>query len=110
MPFSGSAVFLFHLFYISKMFPFEDSFHPGTQTNKISLRVRLGEQGRVGHKDRAVFGMKLLNTQCGVGRCARKSPIMKPENALKEPSKKIHQSQTQPLIIMPAGALIQMGS
>ena len=31
MPFSASAVFLFHLFHIGKTFPFEDFFHPGKQ-------------------------------------------------------------------------------
>ena len=35
------------------------------------------------HEDHAVFGQKLLNTQHGVGRCARKSPIMKWANSLK---------------------------
>ena len=43
--------------------------------------------GRVGHGGHAVFGQKLLNTQCGVGRCAGKSLIMKWVNTLKESSK-----------------------
>ena len=30
-----------------------------------------------------VFGQKLLNTQCGVDRCARKSPITKQAKALR---------------------------
>ena len=30
-----------------------------------------------GHGGHAIFGQKLLNTQCSVGRCACKSPIMK---------------------------------
>ena len=30
----------------------------------------------------AVFGQKLLNTQCGAGRCAHKSPIIKWANVL----------------------------
>ena len=34
------------------------------------------------------FGQKLLNTQCGVGRYSRKSPIMKWSNPLKESSRK----------------------
>ena len=34
-----------------------------------------------------LFGQKLLNTQCGVGRCTYKSPILKWANALKESSK-----------------------
>ena len=42
----------------------------------------------MGHWDHAVLGQKWLNTQCGEGRCARKSPIMKWANALKESSKK----------------------
>ena len=33
------------------------------------------------------MGQKLLNTQCSVGRCTRKSPIMKWANTLKESSK-----------------------
>ena len=32
--------------------------------------------GRVGRRDHAGFGQKLLNMQCGVSRCARKSLIM----------------------------------
>ena len=40
MLFSASAVFLFHLFYISKMFPFEDFSSRGA---KNSLRVRSGD-------------------------------------------------------------------
>ena len=43
--------------------------------------------GRVRYGGHAIFGQKLLNTQCSVGRCARKSPIMKWANALKESSK-----------------------
>ena len=35
----------------------------------------------------ADFGQKLLNTQCGMGRCAHKSPIMKQANVLKESQK-----------------------
>ena len=37
------------------------------------------EGGAQGH---AVFAQKLLNTQCGVGRYAHKSPIMKWANVL----------------------------
>ena len=35
MPFSASALFLFHLFHISKMFPFEDFFSP-RETKKVT--------------------------------------------------------------------------
>ena len=37
--------------------------------------------------------------QHGVGRCAHKSPIMKRANTLKESSKKIYQSQREPLTV-----------
>ena len=33
MPFSASAIFLFHFFHVSKMFPLEEFFHPGKQKN-----------------------------------------------------------------------------
>ena len=36
------------------------------------------------HRGHDVFGQKLLNTQHSVGRCTRKSPIMKWADALKE--------------------------
>ena len=41
----------------------------------------------------AVFGQKLLNTQHGVGRCARKSPIMKWANMSKESSEKLTEAE-----------------
>ena len=80
MPFSASAVFLFCLFLIGKMFPFENFFHPGKQ-KKVTwgdLRWMRGFRGY------AVFGQKLLNTQHGVGRYTCKSPILKWANVLKE--------------------------
>ena len=43
VPFSASAVFLFHLFHVSKTFLFEDIFHPGKQTKKKMLGVKSGE-------------------------------------------------------------------
>ena len=73
--------FSFHLFYIGKMFPFEDFFIQGNKKN-----VDWGEiwwLGRVGDRGHAIFGQKLLNTQHGVGRCVCKSPIMKWANTLK---------------------------
>ena len=33
--------------------------------------------GKVGHGGHGIFGPRLLNTRCGVGRCAPKSPIIK---------------------------------
>ena len=41
----------------------------------------------------AVFGQKLLNIQCDVGRCALKSPIMNWANVLKESSKKFTEAE-----------------
>ena len=43
MPFSASAIVclficLFHLFHISKTFPFEDTSHPGKQTKLFKAR------------------------------------------------------------------------
>ena len=49
---------------------------------------KTGWIGRVGLGGHYVFGQKLLNTQCNVGRCARKSPILKWANSLKESSNK----------------------
>ena len=48
----------------------------------------MGWIGRVGHEGHAVLGKKLLNTQCGMGGCTHKSPIMKWAKALKASSKK----------------------
>ena len=70
------------------MFPFEDFFHPGKIKKVAQDKIRL--IGRVELGGHAVFGQKLLNTQCSVGRCARKSPIMKWASGLKESSEKIH--------------------
>ena len=86
MPFSSSAVFLCHLFHISKMFPFENFFHPGKQQKCCSGKI--GWIGRVATGVMLFFNQKLLNTQHSVGRCACKAPIMKWANALKETCKK----------------------
>ena len=67
---------------MSKMFLFEDFFHPGKQ-KKFSWG-EIGVIGKVGYGDHRVFGQKLLTTQCGVGRWAYKSPIMKWANVLKD--------------------------
>ena len=68
LPFSASAVFLFYFFRIHRMFPFEYT---------KSLEAGSDEQGEWGLEVIAVFGKKLLNTECGVGRRDHKSPIMK---------------------------------
>ena len=76
-------MFLFHLFHISKRYPLR-TFLIG-ETKKVACDQ---VNRRVGHVSHPIFGQKLLNTQCSVGRCAHKSPIKKWANALKESSKK----------------------
>ena len=107
MPFSSSAVFLCHLFHISKMFPFENFFHPGKQQKCCSGKI--GWIGRVATGVMLFFNQKLLNTQHGVGRCAWKSPIMKWANELKESSKKIYWCWMKPLTKPPPSTLMHMG-
>ena len=53
---------------------FEDFFQWGGVRRITEGEVRW--IGRVEHGAHAGFGQKLLNTQCSVGRCASKSPIM----------------------------------
>ena len=88
MPFKCSRHFLFSLLPHQQTFHFEDFCHPGKQ-KKVTWDEILWI-GSVEHGGHAVFGQKLLNTQHSVGKCARKSPIMKWANTLKESSKKIH--------------------
>ena len=57
-------VCLFHFFHISKIFPFEDFFHPGKQKRVAQGEIRW--IGRVGHRRHAIFGQELRNTQHGV--------------------------------------------
>ena len=75
MPFSASAVFLFHLFHIGRTFTFEDFFHLEKQNKSYSGWDQVSREG--GAQKSCCFGQKLLKTQCGVGRCAHKSCIMK---------------------------------
>ena len=96
---------------LGKTFPFKDFFHLGKhKKDKKVTWVKIQWIGRVGHGGRAIFGQKLLNTQHGVGRWARKSPLQNWENTLTECSRQIHWSWKQPITPMPAGILIQMGS
>ena len=87
MPISASATFCFTNSTSTKSFPLMT--FSSRETNKNNL---LGGSirwiRRVGHGSHAIFSQKLLNTQCGVGRCAHKSPIMKWANTVKETSKK----------------------
>ena len=59
----------------------------------MPLGARLGEYREWGHGDHAIFGQKLLNTQCGVGTCTPKSPIMTWANTLKESSEKFTEAK-----------------
>ena len=72
--------FLFHLFHISKMFPFEDFI--SSEKQKKVTQDKIGWIGRVKHRGLAVFGQKRLNTQFSMGRCTCKSPIVKRANVL----------------------------
>ena len=92
----------------AKHFPLMTFFHPGKQDNVIQGEIRWIR--RVRHGGHAIYCQKLLSTQHSVGRWICKSPIMKWANMLKESSKKIHWSWTQPLSTMPAGTLKPMGS
>ena len=75
------------------MFPFEDFFIQGNQKKKKKERKKLKSHlcwnrvnewiGRIGQRVHDIFGQNLLNTQCGVARCARKTPVVKWANALK---------------------------
>ena len=88
------TLFVSSLPHWQKHCPLRNFFHPGKQ------KVAGGEMwwiGRVTHEGHTIFGQKLLNSQHGVGRCARKSPIMKWANVLKESSKKIPWSRAQAL-------------
>ena len=79
MPFSASAIFCFTSSTSARLFPLRIFFIQG---NKKSL-WEIGWTGRVGHGGCAGFGQKLLNTQRGMGRCSRRSPVVKWANALK---------------------------
>ena len=82
MPFSASATFCFTSSTLAKCFSLRTFFIQGNKQKKVS-QGEIRWIGRVGHRGHAAFGQKLLNTQCGVGRCARKSPIMKWANRVK---------------------------
>ena len=89
MPFRASAVFCFTSSTLAKHFPLRNFFIQGNK-NRLSGqdRVNWGKPG--GH---AIFGQKMLNTECGVGRCSCKSPIMKWANTLKDSSKKFTEAK-----------------
>ena len=106
MLFSVSAFFVSPLPYRQNIFLWR-LFSSGKTKKSCSGRDQVNVEG--GPWESSCFGQKLLNTQCGVGWCARKPPITKWANILKESSKPVHRSRTQPLTTTPTGALIQMG-
>ena len=69
MPFSASAIFLFHLSTSAKCFP---------------LRTYFNWEwiGRVGHEGSCYFWSKTAEHSAWCGRCAHKSPIVKWANTL----------------------------
>ena len=83
MPFRASAIFCFTSFTLAKHFPLRT--FSSRETKRNVAQGEIGWIGRVGHGHHAVFGEELLNTQCGVGRYARKSLTMKWANALSLP-------------------------
>ena len=102
--------FLFDLFYISKMFPFEGFFFSSRETKKIHLgwdwvNRKGGAWGSCYFLSQtaehsAWYGQVLLEiTHHKMGKCL-----------CGESSKKINWSQMLPLTTMPFGILIQMGS
>ena len=91
IPFSASAVYCFTSSILAKHFSLRIFFTWGNKKNVSHSQIRWIR--RVGHGSVAIFGPKLLNTQCSVGRCADKLPIMKWANVLKESSKKFTKAE-----------------
>ena len=77
-------------FLTSKWLIIENTFHLGKQTKKNVIGGEIGRIGRVWHGSHVVFGQKLLNTPCGVGRCTCESPFMKCWKSLPKNSLKVH--------------------
>ena len=81
MSFSASAVFCFTSSASVKCFFLRTFFLLGNKKKSCSGPDPRNREGHAG------FAEKLLNTQHCVGRCTRKSPIMKWTDAFKESSK-----------------------
>ena len=77
-----SVCFTFSTSLLVKHFPLRTFFTWGNK--KIVAWGEIRWIGRVGHWGHAIFGQKLPNTQCSVGRCTGKSPTAKWANTLKE--------------------------
>ena len=104
MPFSASAIFCSTYSTLAKRFSLSTFSYGETTTKKVTWG-EIGWIGSVGHGVHVIFGQKLMNTQCGVGKCACKSPTIKWANVLEKSFKKSAEGK----LSMPAGALIQMG-
>ena len=89
MPFSVSAVFCFSSPTSGKCFSLRTFFIRGNK--KKSCLGKIEWIGRMGHGAHAVFGKKLLNTQCSVSRCSCQLPIMKWANMVS--SKKFSEAE-----------------
>ena len=86
MPFSVSAIFCFTSSTSAKCLPLRTFCIQGNKQTKKVAQGKIRWIGRLGLETHAGFSQKLLNTQHSVGRCARKSPIMKWADVLKESS------------------------
>ena len=107
MSFGASAIFHFTSSWPAKCFPLRTFFIQG---NKKSCSGQDWERREDEAQGSCLFWSKTAEhaAWCGQGTC--KSPVMKWANALKESSKRIRWSPTQPLTTMPASKVIHMGS
>ena len=71
MPFSAFATFCFTSFMSAKHFPSCTFLIQGNKWTKEVIGGERGWIGRVGYGGHAILGQKLLNTQCGMGRCGQ---------------------------------------
>ena len=93
MPFSASAFFCFTSSTSAKYFPLRTFFHQGKPKKSLGDRDgKIGWMGRMGHGGHDVFDQKCW-TLIMVWTSARKSPIMKWVNTLKESSKKLIEAE-----------------
>ena len=107
MPFSASTIFCFNSSTLAKHLPSRTFSSRITTKKSHSGWDWVNREGSVWASRH--FWSKTGNTQYSVGRCARKSPIMIWEIALKASLKQIHRSRMKCLTATPAGTLIQMG-
>ena len=91
MPSIASGVFYFISSTSAKYFPLRSFLIQGNKKSH-SGQDQVNTEGEA-WKVMTFFGQKLLNAQCSVGRCARKSLFMKWANVLKDSSKKFTEAE-----------------